>query len=70
VAHLIGIPLTGTSVNPARSLGPALMVGGDAMRQLWLFVVAPLAGGALAAACSRFLIAPHRAAIAGRDPSG
>jgi aquaporin Z len=49
VVHLIGIPLTGTSVNPARSLGPALFVGGDALEQLWLFIVAPLAGGALAA---------------------
>jgi aquaporin Z len=49
VVHLIGIPLTGTSVNPARSLGPALFVGGAALTQLWVFIVAPLAGGALAA---------------------
>ena len=42
--HLIGIPLTGTSVNPARSLGPALFAGGDALSQVWLFIVAPLAG--------------------------
>jgi aquaporin Z len=48
--HLIGIPLTGTSVNPARSLGPALVVGGTALAQVWLFIVAPLVGGALAAA--------------------
>jgi aquaporin Z len=48
VVHLIGIPLTGTSVNPARSLGPALIVGGDALNQVWLFIVAPLVGGALA----------------------
>lgn len=47
--HLIGIPLTGTSVNPARSIGPALFVGGDALSQLWLFIVAPLVGGILAA---------------------
>lgn len=47
--HLIGIPLTGTSVNPARSLGPALFVGGESLSQLWLFIVAPLVGGALAA---------------------
>lgn len=47
--HLIGIPLTGTSVNPARSIGPALMVGGDALSQLWLFIVAPLVGGIIAA---------------------
>ncbi|HSU39662.1 MAG TPA: aquaporin Z [Polyangiaceae bacterium] len=46
--HLIGIPVTNVSVNPARSTGPALMVGGWALTQLWLFWVAPLAGGALA----------------------
>ncbi|MEM7505163.1 MAG: aquaporin Z [Pseudomonadota bacterium] len=45
--HLVGIPITGTSVNPARSIGPALFVGGDALAQLWLFIVAPLAGGVL-----------------------
>ncbi len=50
VVHLIGIPLTGTSVNPARSLGPALIVGGTALSQVWLFIVAPLVGGAIAAA--------------------
>lgn len=49
VVHLIGIPLTGTSVNPARSFGPALFVGGDALEQVWLFIAAPLVGGALAA---------------------
>jgi len=70
VVHLVGIPLTGTSVNPARSLGPALVVGGDALRQVWLFIAAPLVGGALAAACSRFLIASRPAAIAGRVESG
>jgi aquaporin Z len=48
VIHLVGIRITGTSVNPARSLGPALMVGGKALSQLWLFIVAPLVGGALA----------------------
>ncbi len=48
VIHLVGIRITGTSVNPARSLGPALMVGGKALAQLWLFIVAPLLGGALA----------------------
>jgi aquaporin Z len=45
--HLIGIPVTNLSVNPARSTGPALFVGGWAIRQLWLFWVAPLIGGAL-----------------------
>lgn len=46
--HLVGINVTGVSVNPARSIGPALFVGSSAMSQLWLFLVAPLAGGALA----------------------
>lgn len=53
--HLAGIPLTGTSVNPARSIGPALFVGGPAMEQLWLFIVAPLLGGALAALAAMYL---------------
>lgn len=43
--HLVGINITGTSVNPARSLGPALLVGGDAIEQVWLFLAAPAAGG-------------------------
>ncbi len=47
--HLVGIPVTGTSVNPARSLGPALVAGGDALSQLWLFWAAPLIGALLAA---------------------
>jgi len=55
VVHLIGIPITGTSVNPARSLGPALVVGGTALSQVWLFIVAPLVGGALAAGLHRVL---------------
>jgi aquaporin Z len=46
--HLISIPVTNTSVNPARSTGPAIFVGGWALQQLWLFWLAPLAGGALA----------------------
>jgi len=53
--HLVGIPITGTSVNPARSLGPALIVGGTALSQLWLFWVAPIIGGLLAAALWRLL---------------
>jgi len=56
VVHLIGIPLTGTSVNPARSLGPALVVGGTALSQVWLFLVAPLVG-ALVAAILHWLLA-------------
>ena len=47
--HLVGIHFTGTSVNPARSIGPALFEGGDALNQLWIFIVGPLVGGALAA---------------------
>jgi len=70
VVHLIGIPLTGTSVNPARSLGPALVLGGDALKQVWLFIAAPLVGGVLAAMCSRFLIASHPVVLAGRVEGG
>jgi len=47
--HLVAIPITGTSVNPARSIGPALFAGGVALKQLWLFIVAPVAGGILGA---------------------
>ena len=53
--HLVGIPIDGTSVNPARSLGPALIVGGNALGQLWLFWVAPIIGGLLAAAVWKIL---------------
>jgi aquaporin Z len=47
--HIVGIPITGTSVNPARSLGPAVMVGGESISQLWLFWVAPIIGAVMAA---------------------
>ena len=47
--HLVGIHFTGTSVNPARSIGPALFEGGQALTELWVFIVGPLVGGALAA---------------------
>jgi aquaporin Z len=53
--HLVGIPVTNTSVNPARSTGPALFVGGWALAQLWLFWVAPLIGGALGGVIYRWL---------------
>ena len=56
--HIIGIPLTGTSVNPARSLAPAILLGGEALSQVWVFVVAPLAGAAIAALVYKFLVAP------------
>lgn len=45
--HLVGITITGTSVNPARSIGPAIFVGGTALTQLWLFIAAPLIGAAI-----------------------
>jgi aquaporin Z len=48
LVHLVGIPLTGTSVNPARSLGPALFEGGTAISQVWLFILAPLVGALIA----------------------
>jgi aquaporin Z len=47
--HLVGIPVTNTSVNPARSIGPAIFVGGWALSQLWLFIIAPLVGAVIAA---------------------
>jgi aquaporin Z len=53
--HLVSIPVTNTSVNPARSTGQALFVGGWALQQLWLFWVAPLAGGALGGLVGKFL---------------
>ena len=52
--HLISIPVTNTSVNPARSTGPALFVGGWALQQLWLFWVAPIIGAALAGTLYRW----------------
>lgn len=53
--HIMGIPLTGTSVNPARSLAPALFLGGEALKQVWVFIVAPFIGSALAATVFKFL---------------
>jgi len=55
VVHLVGIPLTGTGVNPARSFGPALWEGGEAIKQVWLFHLAPLVGGAPAAVMYTFV---------------
>jgi len=49
LVHIVCIPITGTSVNPARSIGPALFEGGEALKQLWLFIVAPFLGAVLAA---------------------
>jgi aquaporin Z len=56
--HLVGVPLDGTSVNPARSLGPALFAGGESLSHVWLFIVAPLIGAALDWAAVRSLSTP------------
>ena len=53
--HIMGIPLTGTSVNPARSLAPAIFLGGEALKQVWVFIVAPFVGSAVAACTFKFL---------------
>lgn len=55
LVHILGIYFTGTSVNPARSFGPALLVGGEALSNVWVFIVAPLIGGVLAAVVYSFL---------------
>lgn len=54
--HILGIPFTGTSVNPARSFGPALFVGGTALSQVWLFILAPLVGAGIAALVHKFVL--------------
>lgn len=64
--HLISIPITNTSVNPARSTGPALFVGGWALAQLWLFWVAPLVGGATGGALYRWLSDEPAAQVTGQ----
>jgi aquaporin Z len=72
VIHLVSIPVTGTSVNPARSTGPALFVGGWALGQLWLFWVAPLAGAAIAGLAYPFVTGDSGAepiAESGQDPT-
>lgn len=58
--HLIGIPVTNTSVNPARSTGPALFVGGWALQQLWLFWIAPIAGGFFGGALYKWLLSDEK----------
>ena len=64
VMHFVAIPVTNASFNPARSLGAAIFGGPEALGQLWLFVVAPLAGGALGAIVWRTLLSP------GESPAG
>ncbi len=64
--HLVSIPVTNTSVNPARSTGPALFVGGWAIQQLWLFWVAPLIGGVIGGVVYRWLSDEPEGIVAGR----
>ena len=65
--HLVSIPVTNTSVNPARSTGPALFVGGWALAQLWLFWVAPLIGGVLGGVIYRWLSGEPTGVVEGRS---
>jgi aquaporin Z len=58
--HMVTIPVTGTSVNPARSLGPAVVAGGTALAQLWLFLVAPVIGAVIAAIVWKYLFEDTR----------
>lgn len=60
LVHLFGIALTGTSVNPARSLGPVLFLGGEALEQVWVFVLGPLVGAMLAALVYYFIALPTK----------
>ncbi len=64
VIHLVSIPVTNTSVNPARSIGPALFAGGDAIGQLWLFIVAPVAGALIAGATYALIVGSDTTAVA------
>jgi aquaporin Z len=67
--HLVSIPVTNTSVNPARSTGPALFVGGWAVQQLWLFWVAPLIGGVLGGVIYRWLSEEPAGVVEGNTPT-
>lgn len=67
--HLISIPVTNTSVNPARSIGPAVFAGGDHITQLWLFIVAPLLGAAIAGFTSAMLFSDSNADDAVAEPA-
>lgn len=60
LVHLFGISFTGTSVNPARSFAPALFQGGDALSQVWVFILAPLIGACLAALFNRFILVDEK----------
>lgn len=59
LVHIMGIPFTGTSVNPARSLGPALFTGGLPLAQIWVFLLAPLVGAAIASLVYRWVMVPE-----------
>ena len=61
LVHILGIHFTGTSVNPARSFGPALFAGGDALKDVWVFIVGPLVGAAIAAIVHKFLNSAKKA---------
>lgn len=67
LVHIFGIPFTGTSVNPARSIGPALFTDGVAMEQLPLFIIAPMVGAVLAGLLYRFVLDPKEKAVAFAD---
>ncbi len=67
VCHLVGIPLDGTSVNPARSIGPAIFNGGIPLQHVWLFIVAPLIGGVIAAVLAPALAATAPAPVSAAD---
>jgi len=60
LVHLLGISITGTSVNPARSIGPALFVGGEALKQLWVFILAPLVGATIASLFYKYVLAEKK----------
>jgi aquaporin Z len=67
--HLISIPVTNTSVNPARSTSQALFAGSDQIGQLWLFWVATIVGAVLGAALHRSVLGDHEDVVIGHDPS-
>ena len=67
--HLVGIPVTNLSVNPARSTGPAIFVGGWALAQLWLFWVAPIVGGVLAGYAYSWLAVGSQEDVVGQPES-
>src|SRR4051812_37618403 len=70
VVHLFAIPLDGTSVNPARSLGPALFAGGDSLKHVWLFIVAPPVGAVVGVGLVRLIPPPVVTEVALRDEAG